>query len=66
MTDYEFRCEPCSVVMVRNFSPDDVPTQTALWCPRCKKSTTFLRMFGFAIAKGANGEGFRSSSVRDL
>ena len=66
MPDYEFRCEPCSVVQVKKFDAEHVPVEAALWCPRCKRSTTFIRIYGFAIPKGENGEGFRSSPVRDL
>lgn len=66
MPDYEYRCKPCSVIMVKQYPHDSVPEDDHMWCPRCKKETTFLRMFGFAVPKGASGEGFRSSSVRDL
>lgn len=66
MPDYEFRCVPCSVIMVNNFSADAVPEEADMWCPRCKKTTNFIRIFGFSIPKGDNGEGFRPSTVRDL
>jgi hypothetical protein len=66
MPDYEFGCEPCSVVQVKWFDAEAVPARAVLWCPRCKRSTEHRRLFSFGIPCGSSGEGLRDGAVRGV
>ena len=61
MTDYEFRCEACNIVMVKDYHYSGVPRVDLLFCPRCDKKESFVRLFSFGVGGGDNGERPRSS-----
>jgi hypothetical protein len=59
--DYEFKCGKCSIVLVQNMLVTEVHEEPVLWCPRCRKTAMFHRIYGFGIPGGGSGERPRSS-----